>query len=176
MKNTAFIQHACLWLFVTAICLGVSLVVISPASAQTAGERDHLKCYQTRDSNPASTKTVGLFNDQFGQEQCELVTKAPLLCAPTIKNNGDDLLGGPIPAQDYLCYKVKCPKRDRTTHRVADQFGNRLVVIGDAQWLCTPAQKSDPLLCGQTAPLCNGECPTGLTCRSLAVGALCQCQ
>ena|SRR5215510_5940690 len=176
MRKAGFFPRACLWLLATTIIF----VGVNKASAQTGPEADHLKCYQTRDNNPKEDITVLLRNQQFGEEQCQLVTRAPLLCAPTIKNNGNDGLGGLIPAQDYLCYKIQCGKRKKSTHVVRDQFGinGRLMVVGNAQWLCNPALKSEPLECGDTAPLCSGECPTDLHCKSIpTTGAapICRC-
>jgi len=177
MRNAAFLQRANRWFFTTLVFVGASMMIVSSASAQAPPPfNDHLKCYQTKDFNPEEEeRIVGLINQQFGQEECKLVTKAQMLCAPTTKNNLDDPLGGLIPAQDYLCYKIKCTPRRKTTHKVSDQFGDHLTIVGDAQLLCAPAEKSQlqPLVCGDTAPLCSGTCPPNQKCHSTAAGCAC---
>jgi hypothetical protein len=180
MRNVAFLHRVSLWLFATAVfCVGTSVVVV-PSSAQPAGEADHLKCYQARDSNLNKRQIVKTENVQFGTEECTVFKKAPQICAPTIKDGGDDLLGGPVSARDYICYKAICkPTRKTTVHAVEDQFGRRLMRVGNARRICAPAQKSEPLVCGQTAPQCDGECPENTQCvskKGTASGTICVCQ
>ena len=80
-------RNRALGLFATAVFVGASLMMGSLARAGGPNP-DHLKCYKVaKDSNPRTKEIVNLFNEQFGEEkECKLVTKAPLFCAPTLKN------------------------------------------------------------------------------------------
>jgi hypothetical protein len=176
MRNEAFLHRACLGLFATAVFFVGTSVVVVPSSAQQA---DHLQCYQVTDSNLGKKQAVTTFNDQFKDEVCKVVKKAKSICAPTIKNGGDDGRAGAVSAQDYVCYTAICkPKRKRTVHTVDDQFGNRLMRVGNARTICTPAVKSPPLECGQTHPQCDGECPVNTRCvpRTIEGSISCFCQ
>lgn len=181
MRNVTFICRACLWLCVTAVFVGASLVVVSSGNAQpTAVEQDHLKCYQVvKDTLPPSTEIVNLFNEQFGPENdCALSTRPPFFCAPTIKDNDNDLRG-PALQSDFLCYRVQCKERNRQNIFVDDQFGQRQITIKDARLLCTPTQKViPPPPCGQAhAPQCGGFCDVpGTVCKPSALANLCVCQ
>jgi len=180
MRNIAFLHRVSLWLFATAVFFVGTSVVVVPSSAQTAPEADHLKCYQARDSNLNNRQIVKTENVQFGTEECTVFKKAQQICAPTIKNGGNDPRGDAVSAQDYICYKAICkPTRKTTVHVVEDQFGQRLMRVGNARRICAPARKSTPLECGQTAPQCDGECPENTQCVSkpgTTSGAICVCQ
>jgi hypothetical protein len=181
MRNVDFFRRACLWVFGTAVFVGVSLVAVSSESAPTPPV-DHLKCYQvTQDTNPREKATVNLNNAQFGLEEgCTLITKAPLFCAPTQKFiDPPSTEQGPILTSDYLCYKVKCPTRDKKNILVDDQFGTRQITVEDARLLCTPTVKSTTPPCGGTAPQCFGLCDPGLQCKSTNVPGThptCECR
>jgi len=180
-------RSATLRLFAMAVFAGASFMMGSVARAGVTPKPDHLKCYQVvNDTNSRDKEIVDLFNQQFGPELgCTLVTQAPLFCAPTEKRSGPaegDDPRGPALQTDFLCYKVKCPKRDKQDILVNDQFGQRVLTIKDAQLLCTPTVKaSPPPFCGQEAgsPQCSGSCPVvaGFTqqCVQSAAGD-CVCQ
>ncbi len=180
-------RRTTLWLFAITVFAGASFLMGSVARAGVNPEPDHLKCYQVvEDTNSRDKEIVDLFNQQFGPESgCTLTTQAPLFCAPTVKVSGpaegDDIRGKPLQT-DFLCYKVKCPKRDKQNILVNDQFGQRVLTIKDAQLLCTPTIKATPPpFCGQEAgsPPCSGSCPDfgGFTqqCVQSAAGD-CVCQ
>ena len=171
-----------LWLFATAVFLGASLMTGSLVHAGTTPQPDHLKCYKVaKDTNPRETEIVRLFNQQFPPEtECKLIIKAPLFCAPTVKNDSNDDRG-PALTTDFLCYKVTCPKQEEINVLANDQFGFRQITIDDARLLCTPTVKSTTPTCENTsAPQCGGLCPTpGQTCKPVTAGTavpFCRCQ
>jgi hypothetical protein len=163
MRNRAFFQGTRLWLLFTAILSGASLLALpsvgfaSPIPAQA----DHLKCYSVKDPNPQKTRQVVLQTPQLNHfEECTVSTRASFMCLDAIKNNGDDPRGGP--AGDYLCYKLReCKPPIKQNLFVDDQFGQRVVTLEKAQYLCTPTQKTlAPPPCGDDlAPTCGGLCP-----------------
>jgi hypothetical protein len=136
------------WLLAIMVLLMAGFVYTPAVSAQclpgTPGDCDHLTCYTIKDPNPSQKKLV-LLENQFGVEQCVVLTRASHLCAETAKfsqqnPNGDDpRRDGPV--GHYLCYPLSgCPRA-----RVSDQFDQptigRVVNIPGASLLCTPAKK-----------------------------------
>ena len=112
--------------------------------------RDHLKCYQFRDSNPEEVERVYLRN-MFGGEKCKLVVRAKFFCTATDKYIDNELLGDlhRADAGDFLCYNVQCEELNRfpTPDRiigVTDQFGERRGQVRRAEMLCAPAKKIWP--------------------------------
>jgi hypothetical protein len=134
------------WLLAIMVLLIAGLLYMPAVSAQVLpGDLDHLTCYTIRDPNPSQKKLVSLEN-QFGVEQCVVLTRASHLCAETAKfsqqnPDGDDpRRDGPV--GHYLCYPLSgCPRA-----QVSDQFDQptlgRVVNIPGASLLCTPAKKA----------------------------------
>jgi hypothetical protein len=168
MRSVAFLQRVCLWLFATAVFFVGTSVVVGPS--WSAPQADHLQCYQVKDQKPqpGPKKTVTTLNTQFGQAECKVNKTARYICAPTIKNGGDDIRGDKVAAPDYTCYTATCKlKHKKSIHVVDDQFRNRVVRVLASQLICAPAIKGPPLECGfLTAPQCDGACPTGQKCVS----------
>lgn len=124
-----------------------------PAAAGVEGDPDHLKCYQVKDSLP-SGRTVADLYEEFENDLevgCKVILKARTFCAPVAKLTADepsgddsrlDGLGDLLTAQGvagFMCYPVRCQRRDRTVETIDDQFGVRDVELRDAKTLCTPA-------------------------------------
>ncbi len=81
---------------------------------------------------------------------CRLVGKAAEFCVPvekTVVNAGDapgSLIGSgqDLSDNDYVCYKIKCPRQTIPDTTVSDQFSVRgLTRIKTAGKLCVPAVK-----------------------------------
>jgi hypothetical protein len=150
-------------------------------------EQDHLKCYRVmKDRNPAGRHEVALLNRQFGEEKCKVSNKASYLCTPTDKlavdgnQIDDDPRGFAIDSitDDYLCYRLSCQNPVEREVIVDDQFGQRGLVIRQAQLLCTPTRKIEPppnIPCEQSgAPLCGGSCTSPLLkCTATPNGCFC---
>lgn len=178
---------------IMATVMGISAALVTSTAFGGPGpivyEEDHLKCYKVL-KDPAvrptvalaKTRVVGLANSQFGQERCKVQTKAAFLCAPTVKFQVNDQPVPPDPIgatldTDFLCYKMRCDNDQVRTVPVQDQFGQRNIVIKQAQMLCTPALKPGwPLIPCENAgaPACAGECLTGGICSfDAAMGCHC---
>lgn len=136
-----------------AVMVGALVLAVGQAAAQPAPLFDHLKCYKVKppkgsgkvkptkyqlDLIPHQT----IFNVEKG---CRLVDKPKLFCIDVQKTNVQP--PAPItapghPAQDYLCYKIKCPSGVKVPFTVTDQFGTRnLVANKSGDLLCVPAYK-----------------------------------
>jgi hypothetical protein len=170
------------------------LVCVFLASAATAHAQagattfDHLKCYKIKD--PLKVKhTVDLVPEQIQQFSietgCQLKSPAKFFCIDVRKVNVQPTPGGPPiqgdKAQDYLCYKLKCPNIKKPLS-VADQFGQRDILVIGPDHLCAPAVKGTPPFPTRTPTptpppptptptqtpfpcdfdsngICNGDCP-----------------
>jgi hypothetical protein len=183
MRNPIFIHRMRRWLLATS--MGVVLAVASSGAAQEQlflKDLDHLKCYQVvKDPNRGSA-SVDLVNPQFGQgfdeeKGCKLDAQSQLLCVPTSKEFvdgepvGDDPLGEKIDT-DFLCYKLQCPRNPIRELPVVDQFGERVITVRNARFLCTPTVAPLPNLgCDQNhPPMCGGFCAAGTTCQPDPLG------
>jgi hypothetical protein len=178
---------------------GVSLALALSGIAFAQGgpivlPEDHLKCYNvTADElgGPPVPPPVPatLFGHQFGKEECRVVQKAALFCAPNVKcvtdANGQQVCDAPPTGgqlqTDFLCYKLRgCKPLQERELTVVDQFKQRKIKIKPAQMLCTPARKvpPPPPFCGNSkAPLCGGECEKAdEICRTDSTGQRCECQ
>jgi hypothetical protein len=155
-----------------ALCAAVLFPALS--YAQTGLAFDHLKCYKIKDSIKAKyvTDLVPLQDPPFNVEPgCVVNVPAKLFCIPVDKTNvkpAPPLAVNGKDAQDYLVYKIKCPKatgllatKGGMSLPVTDQFGARKILVGAHQVLLVPAFKQDRLCHAQNdpvAPLCGGDC------------------
>lgn len=184
-QRTSTTYRASLWLVAIGIGFGFMVASAGVASAQPALiDADHLKCYRVLKDPNATALDVDLFNQQFGREDCRVRTKAALFCAPTAKcPDGvnppcDDPLG-PELRTDFLCYRLVCKEPKTRELQVLDQFGQRPIVIQNAQLLCTPTQKlgQRPACNDAQAPTCGGFCrDAAQQCLPVAGAAVCRCQ
>ncbi len=135
-----------------AVAHGLFPIVPQNAEAQVY---DHLQCHRVKDSNyfRAAVVTLDALQDEFRlPADCVILKgKAVRFCVPTRKEVVD-AGNAPVPAvmpatqdlgaNDYLCYKIRCPRVSIADTVVTDQFGARpLVRIGAVQEICVPAVK-----------------------------------
>ncbi len=158
-------RHSILSSVVTAAALG--LVLASSAAAQT----DHLQCHKVKDANKVTGAVIALTAGQAAfqvPENCELKGKAIKFCVPVHKDvvklgDAPGSLIGPgqdLSANDYVCYKVKCPKYDIDDTLVTDQFGERNIEkIKFPKEICVPAVKGVATTTTTTLP--PNVCPEG---------------
>jgi len=116
------------------------LFVASTAGAQS----DHLQCFKIKDTNTAKTTyhadldpTDNAFQVAAG---CTIQVPAKVMCIDVDKQNVTPPPPGSdpgLPAQKYLCYKVKCPK-DQPAVSMQDQFGTHSITVKKASLLCAP--------------------------------------
>jgi hypothetical protein len=132
----------------TSVVLGVlvaACLVVPPAAH---AQFDHLKCYKVKDKGLAKAKySADLVPRQTGtfplEQGCVISVPAKMLCIDVNKTNvTPNPPGAPAgtAAQNYLCYKMKCPKSTISDIPVSDQFGSRLISVKKPGLLCAPAQ------------------------------------
>ncbi len=151
----------------SALMLGVMFV----ARLATAQVADHLQCHKLKDSQKFKNVVATLDPIQIPPfalaEGCQIKGKAKELCIPTrktITSAGDSTPPSVLPpaqelTNDYLCYKVKCPKRNIDVQEVTDQFGSRDVEkIKAAGRLCVPTVKGVPTTTSTTTTTEIADC------------------
>jgi len=136
MKNTSIIRRACLWLFVTGVAVGTSVLLTSSSEAQGF---DHLKCrgVDLDNKNVSKIPDVRLFTD-FASENCKVLDKGAQLCVPATKDGQDDFRGPELESA-FLCYKIQCDTSPNVGLIVNDQFGEHRITLGEAREVCAPA-------------------------------------
>lgn len=149
MKRTSVLSKMTASLIAGVVLTSASL----PAAAGVEGDPDHLKCYQVKDSLP-SGRTVADLYEEFENDLevgCKVIIKARTFCAPVAKFTADDPSGddsrldglGDLLTEEgvagFMCYPVRCQRRDRNVETIDDQFGVRDVELRNAKMLCTPA-------------------------------------
>jgi hypothetical protein len=152
-------------LFATVL---LTAAVASNAQAQV----DHLQCHKVKDSIKFSDAVVALAAQQAAFQlpgNCSVSGKAAEFCVPVDKNVIDlgDAPGSLIgPGQDlsdndYICYKIKCPKFTIADTLATDQFGERsLTKIKTAGKLCVPAVKGVVIATTTTTTTTTTTLPT----------------
>ncbi|TFH25602.1 MAG: hypothetical protein E4H03_00280 [Myxococcales bacterium] len=165
----------------------IFLATVMPASVAMA-QNDHLSCYKIKDSTKfsalADLSTLVQDPPFPPAAGCKIAGKAKQFCVPVDKNNVQESdAPGPDPnyfietagqtlTNDFICYKVKCPKLTApiSDTEVTDQFDTRVLTKFKSSTICTPAVKT----CGGSeAPQCNGVCPFGDPC--IDMGGTCGC-
>ena len=123
--------------------VGVVVLASMPGSGWGAVP-DHLQCFNIKDTTAKATYTANLTptdNTFPVANGCVVRVPAKLLCvdvAKTIVPPPTPPGAGPgLPAQKYLCYKVKCPKATPTA-TIQDQFGTHQVTVKGTSLLCAP--------------------------------------
>jgi hypothetical protein len=116
---------------------------------------DHLKCYKVKDGQKFKSATIDfvtLFDPPFGPESGCVIKpgKAKKFCTPGTKTvtatDGPqvDAPGPPI-ANEFLCYKLKCPaKTGPDLNDRFDQFGARPLTKLKTAEICTPVSQGVP--------------------------------
>lgn len=128
-------------------CAIILMLLASNAWAQPGT----LQCHKVKDSNKFSMASVTLAASQAALQLpagCVLKGKAAELCVSaddTVVNWGDAprAVMGPgqeLGANDYLCYKAKCPNVAFGDVYMTDQFGERSIQrIKSPRKVCVPA-------------------------------------
>jgi hypothetical protein len=106
---------------------------------------DHLECFKPKDTVKLKAVTDLVGPGVYAATGCKL-GPAKKYCTPVIKQvTTSNVPVVPLPGQnltnDFICYKMKCPKV-ALTQGVADQFGTRTLTKLKQQELCVPAQKT----------------------------------
>jgi hypothetical protein len=173
-----------------AAALGLSVVLASPAGAQTIF--DQMKCYKIRDAQPSKQYTADLapklthdFQLEPGdrivggtlQKGCRIKVPAKLFCIEVQPQNAREAnppynpaqwtVPGPEPGE-RLCYKLSCPPVAQQELAIIDPFGTRTIkLLGRTAYFCTSVTRQPPLnaecsLAGNGQ--CGGTCPAGERC------------
>lgn len=125
----------------------MTVVLAAPSFAD-----DALQCFRIKD--PQRLKgVVDIDTSAFGLAAGCKIGKAKQYCVPASSSvqsataSGVPIslldIGGP-PVGAKICYKVRCPKTDKTQEEVSDLFGNRNVQKIKAQTLCVSAVAGPP--------------------------------
>lgn len=187
------------------IALSVALLTtaVLPVAARPQ-TMDHMTCFAVKDSAPRAKYQATLTTDA-GPQSCIVRAPAKFACVPTVKTNVVPAPPGGGPsgstAGAFLCYRTKCPKTS-TSENVQDQFGNRVVLLKAARYLCAPANVAAPapgLPASSTTTLgggatttsttlagqndctfsngkCTGSCGPGMRCGAAVGSASCECR
>ncbi len=127
----------------------ITLLSANTVAAQLTANFDHLKCYKVKDFGPKKLYKADLIPEQHPpfplEPGCKIIASAKLFCIDVVKTNVQPNPPG-APAgpktNDFLCYKIACPKQVLpTTLVVSDQFGTRDIAIKPPKFLCAPARK-----------------------------------
>lgn len=169
------------------IALALTATVLPTIAAAQDQDRypDHLRCYKIKDSGNFLAQADFLTNDMQRQllpdeKGCKIRVKSLEFCVPVQKDRvfnpdnpkeapHEDFVGQALD-NDFLCYKVTCPKSDFAVNPlpVLDQFGERDIKLSRTTKLCAPARKllqvppppPPPSFCENSqAPMCGGTCP-----------------
>jgi hypothetical protein len=145
---------------VTATVTVAFLALALPATSQAQNVNDHLKCYKIKDSHKYSAVADLITNYEQSmypsEAGCKIQVKSKEFCLPVNKdrimqpNNKrdaphEDVVGQDL-TNDFLCYKVRCPKDPAgvmppSAQDVVDQFGERVIGGFRTTKMCTPAWK-----------------------------------
>lgn len=125
-----------------ALLLGAPL----PLLAAPLNFGDHLDCHKVKNDPAGRGKfSIDLTTNQFGLEEgCIVKMPAKIACMPSKKENVQPPPPGAPAGPNliftaYVCYKVKCPKRE-TDIALRDQLGGlRTLTLGEAKLVCAPA-------------------------------------
>jgi type 1 fimbria pilin len=121
---------------VTHIALALSLIWAASAAAIP----DHLKCYKVKDSQAKASYTANV-EGLTVEAGCTVKVPGKLLCVAAEKSNVTPAPpggGGTGQPNNFICYKLKCPKGTLPPVAVSDQFGTRTVTPGTPKLLCAP--------------------------------------
>jgi hypothetical protein len=144
---------------------------------------DHLQCFKVKadTAKAAYTATLTPTDSSFPVSAgCEIKVPAKLLCVDATKSavmpappGSDD----GIPAQQYLCYKTKCPKTDMASSGI-DQFGTHALSIKSTSLACAPLALPihcyDGVVSGDETDVdCGGACPGCAILKDCAVNSDC---
>ncbi len=132
---------------------------------------DHFKCYEA--TGPSIDREVQLL-DQFDTIEESFMVREPVkFCNPVDKNDE-----GIMNQNDHLtCYRIEPNRSSDRLINAGDQFDDdHDLTVREAVYLCAPTIKEgfDDVPCGQSFPMCAGQCPSGDVCVN--TGQACECQ
>jgi hypothetical protein len=178
-----------------AFALLVSGTVAPIGAALAQPVSDHLGCYRVKD--PAARKRFSVtLTNAGGTQTCTATTPATSAClasqvtaiVPTPPGVGPSADA----AEDFLCYRVKCPKAPRSSAETTDELGgSRVVAYRNALQVCMPASRAPaPIGATTTTTLagagqcdfdqherrCTGTCGDGGHCSAVVSGGACECR
>lgn len=158
--------------------------VLAPANSAQAQD-DHLRCYKIKDSHKftaiADLETLESQNIFPDEQGCKVIVRSKEFCVPVTKTRTlqpgdsrdapDQVVTGQTLSNDFLCYKVRCPKQDfmPDSQEVEDQFGTRSISSFRTSKVCTPTNKigntqyKDPGLLSLLATLAVGGVHPNIT-------------
>lgn len=167
----------------TRALVAAMIAVVSIPRAGGASPADHLQCFKIKDSVAKATYTADVTpgDSRFpAANGCIVRTPAKMLCVDAVKSNVAPVPPGApdgSPAQEYLCYKTKCPKVTPTA-TLTDQFGTHTVLVKAPGLLCAPVAGSTtvttiPTTTTTLPATCDpsSSCPGGPACINLADNA-----
>ena len=123
----------------------LAFVAVASAMARSgspAATPDHLRCYKVRDTAARTSYSADVTGLVPGDTGCTIKVPGQLLCLAAEKTNVSppSPVEGTAPvAGEFLCYKVKCPRRDVPSRQWTDQFGTRTVTPIVSRLVCAPA-------------------------------------
>jgi hypothetical protein len=116
----------------------------TPARAQML---DDVTCYKVKAGTTFSHATTDLeaLDPTIGDERCSLAKKPRKVCMPSraqvTETNGESWsTAGEELNNYYVCYKIKCAKREGADRHKFDEFGNHTLLRPRASELCVPAE------------------------------------
>ena len=178
---------------VTATVTVAFLALALPAISQAQDVNDHLKCYKIKDSHKYMAVADLITNsDQSmypSEAGCRILVKSKEFCLPVKKDRTmqpndkrdaphEDVVGQDL-TNDFLCYKVRCPKDPAgamppSAQDVVDQFGQREIGGFRTTKICTPTWKvfdtnDQPDLIPVPSPLTGSFCMRDAAAANLLV-------
>ena len=169
------------------MALAVSAFALAGAASAQA-QIDHLQCHKVKDTQKFKAAVVALTAVQVEfqmPDNCTIKGKGAEFCVPVgksvIESDAPGSLigaGQDLSQNDYVCYKMKCPKTTHSDTVVSDQFGARtLEKIKKAKRICVPAVKGVATTTTTTTtmpPMCP-EGGTGEACFAFIPGPCGDC-
>ena len=125
----------------TNLAVLVATVAVALGAGAPANAKDppgvnptHYQCYLAKPAKPFQKGVV--LTDQFGKSKV-MVLNAVYLCAPVDKD------GEGLKDKDthLVCYQDKGVKAPKKKVMVINQFGEQVLTVNDATWLCVPLLK-----------------------------------
>jgi hypothetical protein len=167
-----------LWATAFAVLIVITLTATNVAAQPCLA--DHLECYHVGPDQFNNRNLLSLASEQFGVEpNCAVIGGAVEFCVPVCKTvttsrppAGTGFEGTAL-TDDELCYHLNCRTNNAPrTLVVEDQFAQRTIGLGPADFICAAAEKvTPPPACGFTPPAamgagqCGGACPAGDVCQ-----------
>lgn len=129
--------------FIVIVLIAI-LLTATPARAQIL---DDVTCYKVKAGTTFSHATTDLeaLDPALGDDRCSLSKKPRKVCVPSklqvTETDGERWsTAGEELNNYYVCYKMKCARREAADAHKFDEFGNHTLLRPRASELCVPAQ------------------------------------